>query len=299
MKHCIQRYIFFISILFFTTCVLHVSAQTNVYAIDDGLYKYYIRCVKAVKKNIIFSMSDTLFEMSKKKKDVKAQCLAMNLKADYYYYNGDLKNLQIEKERIGDFARQTPFKQYVFAPWNRLISYYQTHFMLSRTLEEIKLYQKEALLLNNNYGIGASYRKMADTYVIMKNHTMAIKELEKAIDYFKVNSPNDLYDFYLDLAYVYLQKGDVKLAEHYFLEVLNIARDELVKGIVYCGLADIYISQSRMDEVEKYISLFTEWNKTYALSGNNYNVAMITFIKYYVYKKDFDKAVQYCQYLRE
>ena len=62
--------------------------------------------------------------MAKKKGDVKAQCLALNLKSDHYYHTDNIIALLKEKEKVADFARKTPYKQYIFGAWNRIITYY-------------------------------------------------------------------------------------------------------------------------------------------------------------------------------
>ena len=128
-------------------------SQNNPYKIDDELYKYYDKCIRNVNSPVVLKMSDTLFNMAKSKGDVKAQCLALNARGEHFYYINDIKNLLIEKDRVAAFARKTPYTQYVFSIWNKVINYYLTANDVSKAMAEVRLYQKEALQLDNAYGI--------------------------------------------------------------------------------------------------------------------------------------------------
>lgn len=74
----------------------------------------------------------------KEKGDVKAQCLALNLKSDHYYHTDNIIALLKEKEKVADFARKTPYKQYIFGAWNRIITYYLRNWEYDTALIELK-----------------------------------------------------------------------------------------------------------------------------------------------------------------
>ena len=125
MKRFIGHTILILLAEIFLFCPITMS-QNNPYKINDQLYSYYQKCNSAIRKPEVLLMADTLFHMAKKKGDVKAQCLALNLKSDHYYFINDINTLLIEKEKVADFARNTPYKQYIFGAWNRIITYYLT-----------------------------------------------------------------------------------------------------------------------------------------------------------------------------
>lgn len=74
----------------------------------------------------------------REKGDVKAQCLALNLKSDHYYFINDINTLLIEKEKVANFARNTPYKQYIFGAWNRIITYYLRNREYDSAIQELK-----------------------------------------------------------------------------------------------------------------------------------------------------------------
>lgn len=114
--------------------------QNNPYKIDDRLYTYYKQCNRIVMSPQVLLMADTLFQMAEQENDVKAQCLAKNLKSEHYYYTNDFDALLREKEVVADFARRTPYKQYIFGAWNRIVSYLLRYRQYQAAIQEIKEY---------------------------------------------------------------------------------------------------------------------------------------------------------------
>jgi len=293
--------ILFLSIILSLICLcfnLNAVAQNNPYKINDELYAYLSKCMKVIKQEKVLTMSDTLFNMSKKKRDLKAQCLALNLKGEYYYYNNNIKHLTIEKERIGNFARKTPYKQYVFSIWNRIINYYANQQMVAIAMNEARKYQKEALLLNDKYGIGMSYQKLADLYQILGNPNQALAELNKAADYLRNNGKEyELFNVYAAIGNVYYSLNNYKQTEKYYLMALEKTPIEASKGGCLISLASNSLDMNNLPAVEKYINLFNNYKKTYPLTPSLQNKETKFYAKYYNATKDFDKAIAYCNSL--
>ena len=123
MKKVIERTIRILLAEIFLFCPIMMS-QNNPYKINDQLFSYYQKCTRSIKQPKVLLMADTLFHLAEQKGDVKAQCLAKNLKSDHYYFTDNITALLKEKEKVADFARKTPYKQYIFGAWNRIITYY-------------------------------------------------------------------------------------------------------------------------------------------------------------------------------
>ena len=272
----------------------NLFCQNNPYKIDDELYKYFDRCIRSIKSPKVLSMSDTLFAMSKKKGDVKAQCLALNLRGEYYYSKWDIKNLLIEKERLGNFARKTPYTQYVFSIWNRVISYYLSIGDAAKVMSELRDYQNEALLLNDAYGIGNSYKKISDAYMSMDNYTLAMEELQKAVDYYNThNMQKEMDNIYLAMGGVYMHTGNYDLAIKCFDQSLAVTSVETSKGACYMDLARAYLKTGNISKSGEYMRLFQNWEKKYKLTPLNNSLKFEFYCDYYIKKGDYDKALQY------
>jgi signal transduction histidine kinase/tetratricopeptide (TPR) repeat protein len=236
--------------------------------------------------------------MSKKKGDVKAQCLAVNLKGEYYYFKNDLRSLLAERTKIINFAVKTPYKQYVFGVWNRVIAIYLIRGDIATALDEIKKFQKEALALNEPYAIGLAYKHLSDVYLLQGDYEQSVNELNKAVDYETANGKkNELYTLYNSIGHTYLYWGKYDLSAKYFKLGLQNSPTETAKGTNYLQLARIALLNKDLEESERYFSLLKNWERSYTLNPASRFSKYEFLIDYYVSLKEYDKAFVYCDSL--
>ena len=282
-----------ILLLFSTLFYQPAEAQNNPYKIDDKLYAYYQKCSSYINKPVVLAMADTLFESAAQTKDDKAQCLALHLKVDYYYYADSLEALLRENQNIADFARHTQHQQYIFSAWNRIISYYIKHHDSEQALQELKQYQDEALRLNNSYGIARSYIRMGELYQSL-NNDLAITQFENAIDYYKnIGETKDISYPYNRLGYCYLNKKDLKTAEKYALQSLESAQVAAHKISAYSILLKIYIEAHNFNKASLYKKLLDDLNAKKLLIGANKSSYINGITDYYMALKQWNKALVY------
>ena len=132
---------------------LPLKGQNNPFKIDDELYAYYMHCNRMLKEERVLAMSDTLFRRAGQKKDIKAQCLALHIKCDHYYFVENIPALQKAILDARKFIERTPYQQYIFSTWLKLITYYERRRWYGKALDEVQIFQKEAIRMNNTYGM--------------------------------------------------------------------------------------------------------------------------------------------------
>ena len=292
--------IFILASFFVLMPFTNLFCQTNPFKIDNELYVYYSKCFNNIKSERVLLMADTLFNMSKKKGDVKAQCLALNLKGEHYYYAWDIDNLLIQKEKIGNFAKKTPYTQYVFSIWNRVINYYLSAGLMSKAMDEMRAYQKEALLLNDRYGIGNSYKKISDTYIALDNYSLALEELQKGAEYFQSHNLSvELDNIYASMGNVYLLSNRPEESIKYYKEALAITPMETTKGPYYLALARANLQLNNLIETERYMKLAQEWEKHYKMTVLNSSVKFKLYCEYYIKNGELNKALQFTDSIPE
>jgi signal transduction histidine kinase len=287
--------IFILAAVLLSSSALSVFSQTNPFKINDELYRYYCKCLKYTRNNVVLNMSDTLFNMAKNKKDVKAQCLALHLKGEYYFNINDVPNLIKSKDRLEKFAVSTPYKQYIFSLWNRIIVRYLNNSQYSNALEELKKYQKEALRLNDSYGIGNAYVELGNLYLSQGNKEQGLKEMNNAVAYYKANGKSqDVNYVYSDIGNIYLAKNNLDSAKKYYLLSLGVTASEQSKGPQYLQLARIYQRCGDMKEAMQYMRMLNDWEKKYALSSVSRINKFRFYSDYYFNLKDYNKSIAYC-----
>jgi len=273
---------------------LYVNAQNNPYKINDKLYQYWTLINKHIGSSKSINMADTLFRMAAKKHDVKAQCLALIMKPLHYYYMNDLQMLIKSKKEVSDFIVKTPYIQYYFEPWNRLINYYANNQMFSKALEEVKAYQKEAIRLNSDYGISHGLRKMGDMYMILNDYKMAKEQYMKAIDYSeKGHDTKDIDDVYISLAKCYGNLKDYDAAKNQIK--LYIKRTQSRSTVnAYILLLNNYMEEgTKPDSIEYYANYILSTVNPRTLSGAIASDYQSVFSDYYFRKKNYAKALEY------
>lgn len=271
-----------------------ICAQNNPYKINDRLYDYFVEVNKVVRSDVSLSMADTMFNMSAKMHDQKAQCLALVMKNMHYYYAHDFNNMVKSQKILQDFAKKTPYKQYIFDPWNRLINYYINNSRVYDALNEAKKYQVEAVKLNNSYGMSHCYRKLGDIYDILGDDYEAIKLYNKALDIQKeLNDYNNISDVYYGLANSYCTISDYIKAKHFYRLAYNTNKKKGTYSTTV-GLFRVFVSEGTdMDSIEYYRSLSDKEYKAKTLTPSNIDMYINSYAEYYILKKDYNNAAKY------
>ena len=268
------------------------EGQNNPYKIDDQLYSYFQQCNHCIKAPEVMLMADTLFQMAAQKNDIKAQCLAKNLKTDHYYYTNNIDSLLTEKEKVADFARNTPFKQYIFGAWNRIITYYLLNREYEPALQEIKKYQDEAIRLNVPYGIGQSYIRMGDVYYQQRMFDLAIKQYIQAMKYYQLTEKeNELYHAYYNIGACHISLKQYEEAEKYILKSIETAPTLIAKAVANLNLLRIYNSTHELDKAEKIKNMLIQYKGKDVFKGGRAENYYLILGDYYIETKKLDKAL--------
>ena len=284
---------------FFIFCQT-ATGQNNPYKIDNQLYTYYQLCNRSIKDSHVILMADTLFQMALQKKDIKAQCLAKNLKAEHYYYTDNIDSLLIEKEKVADFARKTPFKQYIFGAWNRIITYYLRYREHEAAIKEIKKYQDEAILLNIPYGIGKSYIRMGDAYYQQNEGQAALEQYMQAIEYYQsIKQENEIDYAYYKVGNCYIDLNQLEQAEKYILKAIETSLLESSKASYYLGLMRIYTRTENLEKAKETKKILSQYKNKGIFKGGGLENYYIIIGTYYIKCKDYDHALVYCDSVKD
>lgn len=150
------------------------------------------------------------------------------------------------ERKVADFARNTPYKQYIFGAWNRIITYYLRNREYDSAIQELKKYQDEAIRLDNPYGIGKSYVRMGDVYYQQRMFRLALQQYKQAVDYY-IQTGNEKENFYsyrsISSCYINLQRYEE--AEEYALRCLDASVTQ--SALIQSKLLLFQVTCSKMD----------------------------------------------------
>jgi signal transduction histidine kinase len=159
------------------------QAQHNSYGIADEYYQYYKRCDRMVQDPAVVAMTDTLFEMGGRTGDRLTQCLAFNVRVGHAYFTHNIDSIREEQRKLYEFVSQTPYTDQLYLGWNRIIIHYLDNNMFYEAMTETLAYQRDALRLNNSYGVARSYYYLGEVYRLRGMHAEAIRQYNNAIKY--------------------------------------------------------------------------------------------------------------------
>jgi signal transduction histidine kinase len=266
-------------------------AQDNPPSMNDGLHEYYLECRKMNNDPVSLKMADTLFDRASKLHDTKSQCAAYYVKALYYFQLNDMNNMERVKKELGAFSRNTPYHQYYFGLWSILIANYSNNGVYMWALKELKSFQKEATVLNDEFALGQSYIKFGDTYQMMNNPQMAIDQYNKGLDYYEsVHDSRNLSSIYSKIGHCYMDSNSA-MAEKYLLKSLETAKIEPLKGRIYVNLLDFYTQMNRKEECKKYFAILEEWEKTDHLSKDQQTTKAKALMRYKMMNGEYDSVL--------
>ena len=156
-------------------------------------------------------------------------------------------------------------------------------------LQEIQKYQREAIRLNNAYGIGNSYKKFSDIYTLNGQGDLALEELLKGLDYYeRTGKKEEIFNFYSYIGNCYLNMNKLELAKQYYLQALGNAPVESFKGPYYIVLASLYLDTNNIEETQKYIALLNKWKQKYKLSFLTKEKENRFYARWYCHEKEYD-----------
>ncbi len=268
-----------------------VVAQNNPYKIDDSLYILYRKASKLRLRPQGLLIADTLYAEAAKKKDAKAQCLALTIPV---IYNNNLSNnweaLEAAIEKLQKFSRETNYLQYYYFASSYGINYLLNHGNSLRALQKAEAMKEQAIKDKYPYGIFSCIRSIGNIYVSRANYKMSIKYYKEALDYMLQYLPEqDPSPLYYNIGRFYMKKHSTMLEALEFFEK-GIAKSKTPENKIAGMLEKAYCLYS-LERIEDFEDCYDQCFKLIKQYGV---VRPLAFNKIRVGKavidRDFDLA---------
>ena len=161
---------------------LTTVAQDNPYKIDNECYRYFTQIQKQMDTPQFLSMCDTLFRLGAQRKELKAQCMALDLRCLYYNNKGDIQSLTSELEKVKKFVTPTPYKQYLYHCWGLLAAMHTNRGEIDGAVIELSALRDHALEHQYLRGVSQAYTSMGVIYHNTGSYQLAENAYHKALD---------------------------------------------------------------------------------------------------------------------
>jgi len=282
-------------VLFFSTVYSVVYAQIPEEYNKVYSKVYFETSQKDFKKAV--KIADSLYSISETPL-FKARSLMLS--AALYQQSNDIKaavNYAMKAEKELSETEEYTWKAKVYGflstQYRNLGLFDQSKKYTDKTQETVKKINNPAMV---SHIMGFVMQEKAYYELEMKNYKSSIAFVKKSQHYFDLSDDGQNQDFLnanneqlLGLNYYYLNDYD-KALDYYnaALSKLDKMPDNFLKGLVYNGLAQVYIGKKNEKEAEKYIDKakkISDESKYLSLKNEIYKTSQ----KYYALTKDIEK----------
>ena len=146
-------YCFLIGLLLWPGIQLHTQAQNNPYKINDSLYAEYKEVLKFRSTPEAVRMAEALYEKARKMGDKKAECIALTVPVNAFFYGNDSAKLGEAVRRLQQVSRANGYLQYYYFAYNNHIYWHLNHNLSLLALNLAQKMQKQAEKDKNDYGV--------------------------------------------------------------------------------------------------------------------------------------------------
>lgn len=255
-----------------------------------------LRINKVMDKPEGLALADSMFVLGEQQKDVKAQCIALQLRCSCFSKQDPYDELTHQEavKRCIEFSEKTPYTQYVFGGWNTLISYMMKNYEYERALKELELYQTKAIQLESSYGISQSYRKLGDLYTNQHQSKLAIEQYQRGIDYYQsIGDSKQLYELYINLSSCYFNLKEEKSGYKNALLALETAPSERKRLSIYIQVLQNMPESTDLKIVDEFYRMMMLLKNEYGIDVTMRDSYYLACSRYYASHQDYREALIY------
>lgn len=282
-------------LMLFAIGISQLRAQNNIYKISDNLYELYMTAYNVRTEPRCLTLADSLYTLSGKQGDKKAQCIAATLPMDYYLHTNNTRKMEEVTKRCKEVARTNGYLQYYYHASNSLIVHYLNHNQSLRALQEASALKDQASKDDYPYGTYSSLRNLGNIYMYRANWRLAYQYYKEALDYMLANvkdqRPATIYqnvgEAYLKMNYSSKEACDTAL--HYYQKAIETSPSQ--KTIIQTKLRMLYVYFLQND-VESYNRVYDETNKLIKETGfpTNHNEVALSKVYHAMLNKSYSEA---------
>ena len=249
----------------------HLHAQNNPYRIHDSLYIEYKKVLKFRSTPEAVQMAEALYEKARKMGDKKAECIALTVPVNAFFYGSDSAKLGEAVRRLQRVAIANGYLQYYYFAYNNYIYWCLNHNLSLRALNLSKRMQKQAEKDKNDYGVYNCLKAQGYIYYARRDLDTSIKYHKEALDYALNYLPEqDASLNYQRLAELYCEDGQYEKALAYADKGLEVYKTETNRKIVLLEKCRILFEMGREEEfVKLYAQCREEMEKTGKVSNHD------------------------------
>lgn len=254
--------------LAFLMSASNAYAQNNLYKIDDDCYKIMEAMNFRDDERVFMEKTKKMYELSLKKKDTKAQTIAVCQRMLYYDQRNMLQKLRKQAELLRQEALKTGHKQYYYFAFSREIE----HLLESDVEESLRMAKRMLVDANSDtyqHGKFISYQELGNVYKARQNIRLSTEYYNKALEIAPTLTPKQrTTNIYLSLADL---SKNLTGRKNYYTKAMDAALETRDSFITYEAMCITYGSFNKKEEFNncytKALDLLTKLNTGIEISN--------------------------------
>lgn len=286
------RFIHILLLLLFAVLSVPASAQNNPYKIDDSLFPLFQRATKwrATPQGLL--IADTMYVEATKKKDKKAQCLALTIPVNYYFGRDDCDKMELAATNLRTESRKNDYLQYYYFASMYEINWLLNHGRSLLALQKAEEMKTQAFKDQHAFGIFSCIRALGNIHFMRGNEDLAAEYYKSALDYMLDHLPDqDPCRLYLHLAR-YCRKRESKDFGSALAYAEKAFKASKTNENRIAALQDKCVTLFRMKNIDEFNASYEECAQMVARYGAfQDNLWQVLRVYKLVMDKNYDQAL--------
>lgn len=248
-------------VLFFFLNFSIVQAA-NPFEISDDLYKIYQLAHRTEDVGRKFALADSMYQQAVKRKDSRAQLVALIIPMRYHYNQENKEELYNYIGRVESLARECNELRYYYYARALHSNYLKNHGELLQAMEEANKMMTQAEEDNSDYGIYSAYRLLGNIYETRGEYPVALTKYQEALVYgMRKDSEDDVSPVYRAMGWCNLNLNLLEKALECYQKGMDSAKNDDPKIACQLQMCFVLYQLGRYREFEENYQQVMRYNQ--------------------------------------
>lgn len=275
-------------------------AQKNPFGINDKLYNMYIEAYRISTKPQSLDMARDMYSQALQLGDKKAQCMALTLPVNYWYYQRNHPEQFFNAvDKLQKKATECNIEQYYYYGFSNKVNYLLVTGRINDAIEYIHEVEDYARSHKHYFGIYSGLNALAQVSRATRNTYLAINCYHEALVLReKVHLDMEKSNLYRKLAECYCEIYDFDNMLLYGIKGYEESSSVIMKQRTICVVCEAALMLGLRDVFEKYYSIYLDLKKSVSATSRDAEERSIAMLKF-MHDGDADSAIFYLKRMRQ
>ena len=275
-------------------------AQKNPFGINDKLYDMYTEAYRVSTKPQSLDMARNMYSQALQMGDKKAQCMALTLPVNYWYYQHKHPEQFFNAvDQLQKKAVECGMEQYYYYGFSNKVNFFLVTERIDDAIKYIHEIEDYARSHRHYFGIYSGLKALAQVNCATHNTYLAINNYHEALVLREnVHIDVEKSNLYRKLAECYGKIFDFDNMLLYGIKGYEESSSTIMKQRTICVVCEAALMLGLRDVFDKYYSIYLDLKKSVSATSCDAEERSIAMLKY-MHDGDADSAIFYLKRMRQ